>query len=65
MAEHWNGGNGGKGSKPRPYAVSKEEFDQNMDRIFGSKEEEKIAKQKEKEEYFKKLAEETKARLEK
>jgi hypothetical protein len=27
MAEHWNGGNGGKGSKPRPYNISKEEFD--------------------------------------
>ena len=38
MAEHWNGGSGGKGSKPRPYAVSKEEFDQRFDTIFGEKE---------------------------
>ena len=36
MAEHWNGGNGGKGSKPRPYAVTKDEFDQKFDTIFGS-----------------------------
>ena len=63
MAEHWNGGNGGKGSKPRPYAVSKEEFDQSMDRIFGSKEDEKARKQKQKDEYFAKLKAETEARL--
>ena len=63
MAEHWNGGNGGKGSKPRPYAIPKEEFDQNMDRIFGSKEEEKARKQKEKDEYFAKLKSETDAKL--
>lgn len=34
MAEHWNGGSGGKGSKPRPYSVSKEEFDNRWDNIF-------------------------------
>lgn len=34
MAEHWNGGNGGKGSKPRPYGVSREVFDNNWDNIF-------------------------------
>lgn len=28
---------GGKGSSPRPYSVSKEEFDNNWERIFGSK----------------------------
>ena len=39
-------------------------FEQNMDRIFGSKEEEKARKQKEKEDYFAKLATETKARME-
>jgi hypothetical protein len=27
----------GKGSRPRPYSVSKEEFDDNFDRIFGKK----------------------------
>ena len=37
MAEHWNGGSGGKGSKPRPYAVSKDEFDESHTRIFGEK----------------------------
>jgi hypothetical protein len=37
MAEHWNGGNGGKGSKPRPYAIAKDEFDQKFDTIFGEK----------------------------
>ena len=55
MTEHWNGGSGGKGSKPRPYAVSKEEFDQSMDRIFGDKTEEKERKAREKAEYFAKL----------
>ena len=64
MAEHWNGGTGGKGSKPRPYAVSKEVFDANMDRILGDRSEEKARKQKEKDEYFARLAAETKARLE-
>lgn len=37
MAEHWNGGSGGKGDKPRPYAVSKDEFDESHTRIFGEK----------------------------
>jgi hypothetical protein len=37
MAEHWNGGTGGKGSKPRPYSVPKEVFDSNFDRIFSKK----------------------------
>ena len=27
----------GKGSKPRPFSVSQEEFDKNFDRIFGQK----------------------------
>ena len=64
MAEHWNGGSGGKGCKPRPFSVSKEVFDANMDRILGNKDEERKAKQKEKDEYFARLAAETKARLE-
>ena len=64
MAEHWNGGNGGKGCKPRPFNISDEEYEANLKRIFGDKDEEKKRKQKEKEEYFKKLAEETKAKLE-
>jgi hypothetical protein len=37
MAEHWNGGTGGKGSRPRPYSVSKEEFDNRFEAIFGKK----------------------------
>ena len=37
MAEHWNGGNGGKGSKPRPFAVPLEEFGESHVRIFGEK----------------------------
>jgi hypothetical protein len=28
---------GGKGSKPRPFSVSQEAFDNNFDRIFGRK----------------------------
>ena len=55
---------GGKGSKPRPFNISDEEYEANLKRIFGDKDEEKKRKAKEKEEYFKKLAEETKARLE-
>ncbi len=30
---------GGKGSKPRPYSVSQDEFGSNWDRIFGKKNE--------------------------
>ena len=37
MTEHWNGGNGGKGSRPRPYSVSQAEFDNRWDAIFGKK----------------------------
>jgi hypothetical protein len=37
MAEHWNGGSGGKGSKPRPFSVSKEEYDNRFEAIFGKK----------------------------
>jgi hypothetical protein len=37
MAEHWNGGSGGKGSRPRPYSVSQKEFDSNWDAIFNKK----------------------------
>ena len=32
---------GGKGSKPRPLSVSRNQFDDNWDRIFGKKKEEK------------------------
>jgi len=38
MAEHWNGGTGGKGSRPRPYRVTRAEFDNNFENIFGKKE---------------------------
>jgi hypothetical protein len=37
MAEHWNGGTGGKGSKPRPFSVSQKEYDDRFDAIFGKK----------------------------
>jgi hypothetical protein len=37
MAEHWNGGTGGKGSKPRPYSVSQKEFDDRWEMAFGKK----------------------------
>ena len=37
MTEHWNGGTGGKGDKPRPYAVPLEEYDESHVRIFGEK----------------------------
>jgi hypothetical protein len=37
MTEHWNGGSGGKGSRPRPFGVSFEEFGDNHNRIFGEK----------------------------
>jgi hypothetical protein len=40
MAEHWNGGTGGKGSRPRPYSVSQQEFDNRWDLIFKKKNEE-------------------------
>lgn len=43
---------------------SSKEYQENLDRIFKQSAEERIRKAKEKEEYFKKLAEETKARME-
>jgi hypothetical protein len=32
--EHWNGGSGGKGSKPRPISVTQEEYENRWDLIF-------------------------------
>jgi hypothetical protein len=56
---------GGKGDKPRPFTVSKEEFADNMTRIFGNgAEERRLQKQKENAEFFARLAAETKARME-
>jgi lauroyl/myristoyl acyltransferase len=40
------------------------QYEENIERIFGDKSEEKARKAKEKEEYFAKLAAETKARME-
>lgn len=37
MAEHWNGGTGGKGDKPRPYNIPKDQFDKRFESIFGEK----------------------------
>lgn len=34
MTEHWNGGNGGKGSAPRPFSISQEEYASRWDAIF-------------------------------
>ena len=64
MSAHWEGGSGGKGSKPRPFNITDAEYEENMKRIFGDKTEEKERKAKEKAEYFARLAAETKARLE-
>jgi hypothetical protein len=63
MSGKWHGG---KGSRPRPFGVPIETFDENMDRIFNSEEKaaEAERKRKEKQEYFAKLALETQARLE-
>lgn len=63
MTEHWNGGNGGKGSKPRPFNISDAEYEANMNRIFGDKTEEKERKAKEKAEYFARLNAETRIRM--
>lgn len=63
MTEHWNGGSGGKGSKPRPYAVSKDDFDASHDRIFGDKSEERERKARERAEYFAKLNAEVEDKL--
>lgn len=55
---------GGKGDKPRPFVISREEYAENMTRIFGNgAEERRIQKQKEKDEFFAKLKAETEARL--
>ena len=64
MSAHWEGGSGGKGSKPRPFNITDAEYEESMKRIFGDKTEEKQRKAKEKAEYFARLAAETKARLE-
>ena len=63
MSAHWEGGSGGKGSKPRPFNITDAEYEENMKRIFGDKAEEKAKKAQEKAEYFARLAAETKARL--
>ena len=39
---------GGKGSKPRPFNISDDEYAENMNRIFGDKSEERERKAKEK-----------------
>ena len=55
---------GGKGDKPRPFVVSKEEFAESHNRIFGTEaEQRKLQKQKENEEFFAKLKAETEARI--
>ena len=44
MAEHWNGGTGGKGSKPRQFNISQEEYGDRFDAIFGKKKKEEKVK---------------------
>jgi len=34
MSEHWKGGTGGKGDKPRPFSVTQEEYDNRWNMIF-------------------------------
>ena len=46
MAEHWNGGSGGKGSRPRPYSVTQEEYENRWNAIF-QRDQPKEEKQKE------------------
>lgn len=43
--------------------TNSKEFEENMDRIFGNREEERARKRKETQEYFAKLNAETKARI--
>lgn len=38
-------GDGGKGSRPRPFSVSQQEFDNRWDAIFGKKTDEEIIKE--------------------
>ena len=63
MSAHWEGGSGGKGSKPRPFNITDAEYEESLKRIFGDKTEEKERKAKEKAEYFAKLKAETDARM--
>ena len=63
MAEHWNGGTGGKGDRPRPFNISDEEYEANLKRIFGDKTAEKERKEKEKAEFFERLNAETRLRM--
>jgi hypothetical protein len=63
MAEHWNGGSGGKGDKPRPFNISDEEYGANHTLAFGDKTAEKEQKAREKAEYFAKLKAETDDKL--
>ena len=44
MTEHWNGGTGGKGDKPRPID-NWEQFSNNFDAIFGKKKEKECCNQ--------------------
>lgn len=51
MTAHWNGGTGGKGSSPRPFSISQEEYATRWDAIFQRdlpKEDEKTSDKEEK-----------------
>jgi hypothetical protein len=42
MAAHWQGGSGGKGSRPRPFSVPLKTFDNNFEAIFGKKDKKSV-----------------------
>jgi hypothetical protein len=62
MSGKWHGG---KGSRPRPFSVKINEFDQSMDRIFGNEERDQAKEDKKKAdaEYWRKVKEETAKRI--
>jgi hypothetical protein len=62
MSGQWHGG---KGSRPRPFNVTRKDFDASMDRIFGIDEREKLKEEKRKAdaEYWAKINAETAARI--
>jgi hypothetical protein len=62
MSGQWHGG---KGSRPRPFNVTRKDFDASMDRIFGHEEREKAKEEKRKAdaEYWAKVQAETAARI--
>lgn len=50
MSAHWEGGNGGKGSKQRPKSISDKEYEERWDAIFGKDKPDVVEATEEKEE---------------